>query len=368
MDYYPAIVEPLALHRLLPDYFPTSLIDAPELALKLGVRRVSIKDEASLLGLPSFKILGASYAVYRALAAKLGVDYIWHSFDTWRAALEPLRPCRLTTATDGNHGRAVAYIARILDLQARIYVPQGTAQARIAAIAAEGAEVIQFAGSYDEAVAQAAQDASERCLVIADTAIDARDPVPAWVIDGYSTMFHEIESELAQRNIQQPDVVVIQMGVGALASACVRHYRQAGRIPKPYILGAEPMLAACVLESLIAGRMVSLAGVQTSIMAGLNCGTPSPFAWPIISTGLDMCVAVEDHWAMEAMRALASSGVVAGESGAAGLAAALALVEQASLDSLGIVSPFTPTSHVLIISTEGATDPQTYQQIVGTKK
>lgn len=366
-DQYTAITEPLALHRILPGYAPTALIDAPALAQQLGIGRVSIKDEAARLGLPSFKILGASYAVYRALAARLGVQQVWTSLHDWRMALEPLRPCVLTTATDGNHGRAVAYMARLLDLQARIYVPQGTAQARIAAIAAEGANVVALDGSYDQAVARAAQDASPHCLVIADTALNSTDRVPGWVIDGYSSMFHEIEAELDQRAMRQPDLVIVQMGVGALASACVRHYRQAGRVSKPFILGAEPLLAACVLESLIAGQMISLPGVQHSIMAGLNCGTPSPLAWPIIAAGIDACVAVEDDWACVAMRALAQSGLVAGESGAAGLAAVLALAAQSNKHD-GLASlPLTANTHMLLISTEGATDPQAYASIVSSQ-
>ena len=364
-DHYAAISEPLALHRILPGYAPTALIDAPALAQQLGIGRVSIKDEASRLGLPSFKILGASYAVYRALAARLGVQHIWTSLDAWRTALEPLRPCTLTTATDGNHGRAVAYMARLLDLRARIYVPQGTAQARIDAIAAEGADVVTIDGSYDQAVIRAAQDASPCCLVIADTALDKMDRVPGWVIDGYATMFNEIEAECHQRGIQQPEVVVVQMGVGALASACVRHYRQAGRIPKPFILGVEPLLAACVLASLTAGQMISLPGVQHSIMVGLNCGTPSPLAWPIISTGMDACVAIADDWACVAMRALAQAGLISGESGAAGLAGVLALAENANTSDEPARLPLTANTHMLLISTEGATDPQNYVRIVG---
>lgn len=362
-DHYPAMMEPLALHRILPGYAATSLIDVPELAQALGIGRVSIKDEALRLGLPSFKILGASYAIYRALAEKLGRYRLWSNLDEWRMALQPLRPCMLTTATDGNHGRAVAYMARILGLQARIYVPQGTAQARIEAIASEGAELIQFDGSYDAAVARAAQDANERCLVIADTALGSAAPVPAWVIDGYSTIFNEIDAALDQQNTSYPDVFVVQMGVGALASACVRHYRQAGHT-KPYIIGVEPDQAACIFESLRAGQSISLPGIQHSIMAGLNCGTPSALAWPTIAAGLDMCVAIEDEWACEAMRALAHAGIVSGESGAAGLAGILALVEQSRQGGLELALPFGPTSHMLIISTEGATNPEAYQQIL----
>lgn len=358
-DCYPRIVEPQAVHQLLPGYAPTPLVNAPQLARRIGIGRVSIKNESVRLGLPSFKILGASYAAYRALAARLDIQIPWDSLAAWRTALAPLRPLTLATATDGNHGRAVAYLARILDLNARIFVPQGTVQTRIEAIAGEGAEVVLTEGSYDEAVARAAQEASAHCLVIADTAWAGYEDVPRWVIDGYSTILNEIDATLDHQQIAQPDLVAVQIGVGALASAVVRHYRQPNRTPTT-IIGVEPTEAACVFDSVVAGRSITLLGVQHSIMAGLNCGTPSPIAWPVIAAGLDLCVAIDDAWAYQAMRELAQAGVIAGESGAAGLAGILALAHQTAFR----LSAMTPTSHLLVITTEGATDPDSYAKAI----
>lgn len=367
-DIYTPLSEPLALHKLLPGYAPTPMRDAPNTAKRLGVGRVSVKDESSRFGMPAFKILGASYAVYRAFNRHLQrEDTVWRSLDEWRSALAPLPPVRLATATDGNHGRAVARMARLLGLEARIFVPQGTAAARLEAIAGEGAEVVIVEGSYDEAVLLAAQEANEHCLVISDTAWEGYTDVPQWVIEGYSTMFNEIDIALAEQNTPPPDIMAVQIGVGALAAAMVHHYRQVGRTSSPTMVGIEPTDAACVLESMSAGNILSLAGVQHSIMAGLNCGTPSPIAWEPMMTGIDAYVAIDDHWAMEAMRTLAEDGIVSGESGAAGLAGLLAMREAAEFESVREMIPSAPDTHLLIISTEGATDPDSYQTIVQDK-
>jgi diaminopropionate ammonia-lyase len=251
-------------------------------------------------------------------------------------------------------------MARLLNLQARIFVPHGTVPARIAAIATEGADVCVTDGGYDAAVARAAQEASDRCLVIADTAWEGYQAVPGWVIDGYATLFNEIDVALGHYGMVQPDVIAVQMGVGALAAAAVRHYRQAHRTHHATIIGVEPTEAACILDSLVAGQIMPLSGRQQSIMAGLNCGTPSPIAWPILAAGLDLCVAIEDGWAEVAVRELAHAGIIAGESGGAGLAGMLALANTQTFGALAL----TPTSHLLVIATEGATDPESYAKAI----
>src|SRR5581483_6862778 len=158
-------------------------------------------------------------------------------------------------ATDGNHGRAVAHMAALLDLDAAIYVPDNTVSARIEAIESEGATVTVVEGGYDDAIARAAQDASERCLVISDTSWEGYEEVPAWVIEGYGTVFSEIEEQLAER--AAPDMVAVPIGVGALAAAVVGHYWSASGSPRPRprIVGVEPTSAACVLESVAAGEI-----------------------------------------------------------------------------------------------------------------
>jgi diaminopropionate ammonia-lyase len=271
----------------------------------------------------------------------------------------------LAAATDGNHGRAVARMARLLGFDAHIFVPAGTVMPRIEAIESEGATVTVVDGGYDDAIARSAQEAGERCLVISDTSWPGYEQVPRWVIDGYSTIAWEVDDELARRGEPQPDVVAVQMGVGALAGALTRHYRRPGLDHRPRLLGVEPTKAACVLASMEAGRIVTIPGPQDSIMAGLNCGTPSLIAWPTVSGGIDVFVAVPDERAREAMRTLAQAGVVSGESGAAGLAGLLEVVGSPDAGPARELLGLGPSSRVLVYSTEGATDPDAYLEIVG---
>lgn len=355
---------PQEFHRRLPGYAPTPLVDAPEIAAELGAGKVWVKNESERLGLPAFKVLGASWASYRALAAHLGIAAAAPlTLDELRERLAPALPLKLTTATDGNHGRAVARIARWLGLDAEIFVPDDMSTARREAIASEGATVTVVDGTYDDAVARAASLASERCLVIADTALRPDEEVPSWVIDGYSTILWEVEDELERLGEEGPDVVAVQMGVGAFAAAVTRHFRRPGLDQRPFLLGVEPLEAACVLRSIEAGEPVVVPGPHRSIMAGLNCGAPSPVAWPVLKAGIDQFVAVDDEWARRAMRLLARSGVVAGESGAAGLAGLLAL--RAEPEAPGNRLRLNGSSRILIFNTEGATDPEAYRQIVG---
>ncbi len=350
--------EPLGFHRRLPGYRPTPLRLAPAAARRLGVDRVWVKDESERLGLPAFKILGAAWATVRALS--LG-------FETQTTDVEGLRARlsggpRLVCATDGNHGRAVARVAAWLGLPAQVYVPADMAAARQAAISAEGAEVVAVPGGYDAVVQLAASESGPNDLVVSDTGWPGYDQIPEWVIEGYGTLFWEVEEALA--GLEEVDVVAVQIGVGSLAAAAVRHLRRPG-IRGPMVLGVEPLDAACVLASLEAGRPVALTGPQRSIMAGLNCGRPSPVAWPAVSAGLDAALAVEDHWAVEAMRLLALDGVVAGETGAAGLGGLLAL--RANGDAwreLGLPEG----GSVLVLVTEGATDPEGYERAVGPRR
>jgi diaminopropionate ammonia-lyase len=355
--------EPSRLHAALPGYAPTPLREARHLASALGLARVWVKDESERLGLPAFKILGASWAAFRALARALGRDLDpAGGLAALREALGELRPWTLVAATDGNHGRGVARVARWLGLSARVFVPVGTAAARIDSIASEGAEVEVVLGSYDETVERAAREATGRASLIQDHAWPGYEEIPRQVAEGYATLFFEVEDALALRGATRLDAVLIQIGVGALAAAAVQHYRRAGAPGLPALIGVEPCRAACVLESLAADRRLSLpVGADASIMAGLNCGTPSSAAWPLLREGLDACVAVGDARAREAMRALAADGIVSGESGAAGAAG---LLELCAAGDARAALGLGPQACVLLVSTEGATDPESYARIV----
>jgi len=365
----PPACAPLSFHRRFPGYEATPLIDVPELAALLGIRQVLVKDESCRLDLPAFKILGASWAIYRALAARTASPT--DTFETWSTLeelanrLAHLKPLTLATATDGNHGRAVARVAALLGFAARIFVPAGTAQARIDAIAGEGAAVEVVEGTYEDAVARAAGEANARCLVISDTSWPGYEKIPHWIMEGYSTILWEIEDELVRRGERSPDIFAVQFGVGALAAAVARHYHNAPPNERPTILSVEPLHAACMLAAMEAGEIVTVPGPHDSIMAGLNCGRVSVVAWPIVSTGIDAFIAVEDERAREAMRALARAGIVAGETGAAGLAGLIELLKDVDNAEHRTALGINDSTRALFIVTEGATDPQSYRNIVG---
>jgi diaminopropionate ammonia-lyase len=363
---------PLAFHQRLPGYAETPLVDAPGIAEALGVGKVWVKDESDRLGLPAFKVLGASWAVYKALEERLpgGAIGDWETVEELEEQLEPLRPLDLVAATDGNHGRALARVAWLLGLGARILVPEEMVAARREAIAGEGAEVVVVKGTYDEAVERSYEEAGERSLVVSDMSWPGYERIPSWVIEGYSTMLWEIDDELERRGEVGPDLVVVQVGVGAFAAAVTRHFRGPQRSRHPKLLGVEPAGAACLLESVAAGRIVSVPGPHDSIMAGLNCGRPSLVAWPTVVRGIDVLVAVDDEPAQEAMRLTAASGIVSGETGAAGLGGLLELLrrggespdqEEKARRALGVGAE----SRVLLFNCEGATDPDRYREVVG---
>jgi diaminopropionate ammonia-lyase len=349
----------LAFHRSIPGYEATPLIDVDAFALRLGVGRVVVKDETSRLGLPAFKMLGASWATHRLLCDRLGLDPGTVSFDQLLVAVAGLSDLVLVAATDGNHGRAVARMARVLGVGAEIYVPEGTARARIDSIEDEGATVTEVDGTYDEAVRRSATRSDEHHLVVSDTSWPGYEDVPRWVIEGYATIFAEVDDQLGGAS---PDAVVIQMGVGALASATAAHYRQVDRPSDLWLLGVEPESADCVLASVRAGEVTEVPGPHRSIMAGLNCGLPSLVAFPVVAATFDAFVAIGDEDAKAAMRAFADIGIVAGETGAAGLAGVEAVMHD---EAARQATPLGPDSTVLLICTEGATDPVAYEQIVG---
>jgi diaminopropionate ammonia-lyase len=352
----------MRFHRRLSGYEPTPLVDAPKLAEVLGLGKVFVKDESNRLSLPAFKVLGASWAVYRALEGRLGNEGFgdWEEIDDLRARLEPLRLLSLVAATDGNHGRAVARVARLLGLGAKIFVPEDMAPARRAAIIGEGAEVVVVDGTYDDAVERSAEAEG---LLISDTSWPGYERVPWWVIEGYSTILWEIEDELYRRGEHGPDLVVVQVGVGTFAAGVARHFRSPGVSPHLKLVTVEPAGAACLLESVAAGSILSVPGPRDSIMAGLNCGRPSLVAWPILSTSIDLLFSVDDEPIRGAMRLAAGSGIVSGETGASGLGGLLELLrseeDKEAHRTLGVEAD----TRVLVFNSEGATDPDAYRRI-----
>ena len=352
----------IEFHRRLPGYNPTPLLSVPGLAERLGIGAVLINDESERLGLPAFKMLGASWASYRSILEHTGIDPDgWAVLNELVDLVKPHLPMTLATATDGNHGRAVARFAKMLGMAASIWVPEGTVDARINAIESEGATVTVVEGTYDDAVATAAGAANNRTLVISDTSWPGYEVVPQWVIDGYSTMMSEVEEQLTEYAFPNPTVIPAPMGVGALGAAIVAHFAE--KTPRPIVIGGEPTNAACVMAAFEAGEIVTIPGPHITTLAGLNCGTASPIAFPAIKAGLTATVSFDDEWAEEAMRLLAANGIVAGETGAAALATLLVLVDKRP--DLREQLNLGPDDVALVIVTEGATDPANYAAVVG---
>jgi diaminopropionate ammonia-lyase len=363
-------------HALLPGYHPTPLIALPALARKLGVKELWVKDESHRFDLAAFKVLGASYAIFHFMKERLangeeqpdGVLGLVHDLLAGKYAGRFV----FCTATDGNHGRAVAWTARRFHQQAVIYMPQGTVPSRIKNIEAEGAEVNIVAGSYDDTVRRAAEEAARHgWQIIADTGYEGYMTIPGYIMAGYLTMFREMEGIIHSPNDPGVDLVFLQSGVGSLAAAAVWYYVHRYGPNRPAMISVEPTAAACLHDSIRygGGEITVARGDARTIMAGLNCGTPSQAAWPIIKDGVDLFMAITDDWVKRAMRTYyypegGDGRVISGESGAAGLAAWLALLEDDSLKEARKRLKIGPSTRVLLLNTEGATDPVNFEKIV----
>ncbi|MGP5226800.1 diaminopropionate ammonia-lyase [Arthrobacter rhombi] len=344
----------LDYHRSLAGYAPTPLVELPSLAAELRVGRVLLKDESSRLGLPAFKILGASWAVCRALCQRLGQDPERMTLPRLaglvrQESTQGKLPV-LVTATDGNHGRALARMARLLGVEARIHVPAGLGVAALEGIRGEGARLVEEEAVYDDVVARAAAsvEGSESDVLIQDTAWDGYTQVPQWIVDGYTTLFREIDDALQAQGVG-PDLLACPVGVGSLAQALVEHYRsRPGQ--GPVLLGVEPESAACLTRSLQAGAPVTVDTSVPTLMAGLNCGSVSSLGWPLLSAGMDAAVGVAEGQCRRAVQDLEELDQDAGPCGAAALAGTRnALAVTARRRELGV----TEDSVVVLVNTEG---------------
>jgi diaminopropionate ammonia-lyase len=357
-------------HRSLEGYAPTPLVELKKTAAELGLANIFIKDEGKRFGIKAFKALGASYAIYRFLKSRWE-DRFDEKFDVSSFSnpemLKKLGSFCFCAATDGNHGRAVAWTARKLQQKAVIYMPGDTVEARIKNIQSEGAEVVIIDGTYDDCVQQAAQDAKENgWFEIADTAYEGYTTIPSWVLNGYSTIFRELEDSLNLKPKPQIDIVVLQAGVGAFAAAGASYYTQRYGADRPKVICLEPLEAAGFLDSIEFGQghPIAAKGKMETLMNGLNCGIPSLAAWPILKDAVEIFLGISDNYAESAMQKLAGEGVVSGESGASGLAGLLALMTDPKLVDAKTAMGVNTDTRVLLISTEADTDPETYNRIV----
>lgn len=334
-----------SFHESLEKYEPTPLLSLPDVSDILGIKELLVKDESKRFGLNAFKGLGASYAIYKYLQ---------------KHERKPV----FCTATDGNHGRAVAWAARLFRCGSIIFVPKHTVQERIHNIEKEGAKVVVVDGDYDKTVKTAYSEAEKNGLsVIQDTAWEGYTQIPELIMAGYTTMFREVDSVL---NTASPvDAVFLQVGVGSWAAAAVWYFHVRYGKDRPKIICIEPEHADCLLRSLENDRITSI-DTQDTIMAGLNCGTPSYSAWDILITGIDMALSISDEYTMKAMQLLyhADNLVISGESGAAGLGGLIALSEYSGFANAKREIGIGEQSRVLVFNTEGDTDSKSYRKIV----
>ena len=353
-----------------PGYEAAPLRVLPGLAKRLGVAQVLYKDEGGRFGLGSFKALGGAYAVANVLRHKVmsarGISTLGSRELLSGAFKDVIAGTTVTCATDGNHGRSVAWGAQLFACACVIFVHEQVSQGRRDAIARYGAEVREVKGNYDDAVKHAAATAAaEGWTVVSDTSYPGYRDIPLDVMHGYGVMATEIVKQMA--GDAPPTHVFVQAGVGALAAAlCARFWLHWGA-QRPRFVVVEPLDADCVYRSLEAGHPVVVEGALDTVMAGLACGEVSELAWEVLHHGSHAVVALDDEYAMRAMRALArpetgDKAIVAGETGGAGLAALLAAQEHEDVrQALGLDAQ----SRVLLIGSEGDTDPAIYREVVG---
>ena len=361
-------------HRQIPGYRPSPLRNLSNLAAMLSIGGVWVKDESQRLNLNSFKVLGGSFAIYQFIRSQLGLDGEDLTYDELvsEATRAKIGDITFATATDGNHGRGVAWGASKLHCNAVIYVHKDTSIARIRAIEAYGAEVRVVNGNYDDAVHQASIDAEANgWQVISDTSWEGYTDIPSWVMQGYTTMLTEAQEQLAGTGIVKPTHVFVQAGVGALAAATAGFYSSRFGADRPKVVVVEPSEAQCLFHSASIGdgRPHDVTGDLQTIMAGLACGEPSPIAWDVLWDTVDAFVASPDYVAAKGMRVYGvplhgDPFIVSGESGAVTLGALMFIADYAEFADLKDYLGLDQDSQVLLLNSEGNTDPEYFRRVV----
>lgn len=343
--------EIMRFHQSLPGYQPTPLYSLPELAPSFNIKELWVKDESERMGLKAFKVLGASYAI-KNLMQQIPSNAV------------------LCTATDGNHGKAVAWSAALFDKKAVIFIPEGSAQLRKWNIEKEGAKVIEVSGDYDDAVDMARKQSKKNgWTLVQDSSFDDYEDIPLDIMSGYITILKEMEREIHTPRKPQFDIVILNAGVGSWAAAAVWYYHNKYRENRPKIVVIEPSSADCCMESMKKGRLSRTQNSPDTMMVGLSCGTPSKVAFDILKDGVDLFITIPDYYAGAAMMGLYFSKgedpqIISGETGAAGLGGLIALQHEERLreakDFIGLNS----SSRVLVFNTEGNTDPENFNRII----
>lgn len=362
-----------AFHKTFEQYEPTPLRSLNHLATRLGVSGIYVKDESYRFGLNAFKVLGGSYAMGRYIAEKMGVDINEISYQKIKSGEIKVDNVTFVTATDGNHGRGVAWTAKRFGQKAVVYMPDGSSLRRLENIRAEGAEASIMDGmNYDDAVRLAAENAEKSgWVVVQDTAWEGYVDIPTWIMQGYATMALESLEQLNSMGVEKPTHVFVQAGVGSLAGAMQGFLAAMFGESRPATVIVEPNKADCIFKSAEAGdgkpRIVT--GRMDTIMAGLACGEPNYIGWEILRDYSDAFVSCPDYVAAKGMRVLGNPlgddmKVISGESGAVTTGFLTIIMNDERLKDLREALKLNKDSKILVFNTEGDTDPEHYRQVV----
>ena len=364
-----------AFHESFPQYSNTPLAELKEMSKYLGLGIIKVKDESYRFGLNAFKVLGGSYSMARYIAQKMGKDVSELPYNVLvsKKLKDEFGQATFFSATDGNHGRGVAWAANKLGQKCVIFMPKGTTETRLKNIQAEGATATIEEYNYDECVRMAAEAASkvENGVVVQDTAWEGYEEIPAWIMQGYGTMAIEVDEQFGEK----PTHVFVQAGVGSLSGAIVGYFSNKYKDNPPKMIVVEASAAACIYKGAVAGdgniRIVD--GDLNTIMAGLACGEPNITSWDILKNHVDCFISAEDVVAARGMRMLSAplkgdTQVVSGESGAAPFGALATIMLNDEYSELRKKLDLNSNSKVLLFSTEGDTDPQRWKNIIWEAK
>ncbi|MBQ3534241.1 MAG: diaminopropionate ammonia-lyase [Clostridia bacterium] len=363
-----------SFHTGFAQYSQTPLTSLPNLAKALGVNSIHVKDESYRFGLNAFKVLGGSYALGRFIAKtlELPIEELPAQKILSPEVREKLGQLTFITATDGNHGRGVAWTATQLGQKSVVYMPKGSAVERLENIRAAGADASITDLNYDDAVRLADKHARENgWVMVQDTAWEGYTDIPLWIMQGYTTMGYEIVHQLEAAGEDAPTHVFLQAGVGSMAGAMTGFFAAYYGEDRPFITIVEPKLADCLFRTAKAddGTLHNVTGDMNTIMAGLACGEPCSLGWDILKNHADAFLSVPESAAADGMRILAApakgdSPIVSGESGAAAFGAAANILLDDALAHMKEALGLNQNSRLLFISTEGDTDRENYRNVV----
>ena len=369
------VTKPNEFHKSFPQYSVTPLQKLSALASYLGVKGIYCKDESYRFGLNAFKVLGGSYAMGRYIAKELGRDISQLPYNVLSSdkLKEEFGQATFFTATDGNHGRGVAWAAKRLGQKAVVRMPKGTTKTRFDNIAKEGAEVTIEEVNYDDCVRMAAAEAAktEHGIIVQDTAWAGYEEIPSWIMQGYGTLVLEADKQLKENGVDRPTHVFVQAGVGSLAGAVVGYFAHKYKENPPVMVVCEASAADCLYRSAVQadGNLVNVTGDLQTIMAGLACGEGNTIGWDILKNHVTVFASCPDWMSAKATRIYANPlendpHIISGESGSVPLGLAYTALHDEDAKDLKEALKLDENSNILVISTEGDTDPVRYREIV----